>query len=134
MTVDYSTLAVGQEISTKSLVVDADAVAKYVDAVGDRSGIFDPDDERPVAPAMALAGMSLGGLVDDLGIPRDLVHVGQELEFRRAARVGEELTSTAVLVQNSVREGSRFIGVRLSVRDGDGLAVMDGKSTMIMPA
>ncbi len=134
MTVDYSTLAVGQEISNKSLVVDADAVARYVDAVGDGSGIFDPDGESPVVPAMAVAGMSLGGLVDDLGIPRDLVHVGQELEFKRAARVGEELTSTAVLVQNSVREGSRFIGVRLSVRDGAGMAVMDGKSTMIMPA
>ena len=124
----------GQEISNRTYVLDAGMISKYVEAVGDQSGIHDPSDERAVVPAMALAALGLGGVVGDLGIPSGTVHVGQELEFSGVARVGDELTFGATLAQNSVRRGSRFVGVRLWVRDGAGKHIMAGKSTMVMPA
>ena len=134
MAADYSVLAVGDEISSKTYVLDTEAVAKYVAAVGDQSSIFDPTDDRAVAPAMAIAALSLRGVVSDLGVPRGTVHAGQELEFSGVARLGDELTCKAILLQNSVRGGTRFVAVQLSVTDRAGRHVMSGKSTLVMPS
>ena len=134
MALDYSNLTIGQQISNRNFVVDNDSVSKYVFAVGGRSETSDPSDEYTQIHVMAIAGMSLGELVKDLGIPENLVHVGQELKFNRATSTGEQLTSTATVTQNAVRNGSRLIGIMISVSDNTGMTVMDGKSTLIMPA
>ena len=134
MTADFAALSVGQEISSRTLVLDATMVARYVDAVGDKSGIFDLDADRPVVPPMAVAALSLRGVLDDLGILEGTVHVGQELGFSGVVRVGDALTCKATVVQNSVRRDSRFVGLRLSVESGVGREVMSGKSTLVMPA
>jgi hypothetical protein len=134
MTADFAALSVGREISSRTFVLGAAMVARYVEAVGDQSGIFDLSEDRPVVPAMAVAALSLRGVLDDLGIPEGTVHVGQELGFSGVARVGDELTCKATVAQNSVRRDSRFVGLRLSVESGAGREIMSGKSTLVMPA
>ena len=134
MAADFAALSVGQEISNRAVVLDAAVVARYVDAVGDRSGIFDLGADRPVVPPMAVAALSLRGVLDDLGIPEGTVHVGQELGFSGVVQVGDTLTCKATVVQNSVRRDFRFVGLRLSVKSGAGREVMSGKSTLLMPA
>ena len=134
MSIDYSKLVPGQKISDQTYVLDYDAVAQYVDAVGDRSWPSSSDDGEALAPPMAVAALSLRGVVNDLAIPGGTLHAGQELEFGAAVPVGATLACRGTLAQNSVRGGWRFMVVQLEVEDGDGRVVMQGKSTIILPA
>ena len=61
------------------------------------------------------------------------MHVGQEFEFTKAVTVGSTLECEATLAQNSVRGGMRIMVVTSTVRDGDGVEVMSGKSTIMLP-
>jgi acyl dehydratase len=131
LSVDYSQLAPGQEISIRTLEMTVESVARYTDAVGDSNRLR--EDGRELVPAMAVAALSLGGVINDLQIPGGTVHAGQELEFCKAVPVGVTLDCKATLVQNSVRGEWRFMVVSLEVMDGEGQKVMDGKSTIMLP-
>jgi acyl dehydratase len=130
---DYSKLLPGQQVSNQTYTLDADAVSRYIEAVGDSSGPHVDSEGRPLAPAMAVAALSFRGLIKDLEIPGGTLHVGQELEFARAVQVGERLTCRATLAQNSVRRDVRFMVVHLEVEDSSGQKVMNGKSTITVP-
>jgi acyl dehydratase len=130
MPVDYSRLNPGQVVSEKTYVLDARTVSRYVEAVADRSAPL----EGGLAPPMAVAALSLRGVVQDLAIPGGTLHAGQEVAFDGGVRIGERLTCIATLAQNSVRGTWRFLVVELSVLDGGGHGVMSGKSTIMVPA
>ena len=133
MSLDHSTLVPGQRISEKVYVLDSETVTRYSDAVEARSGSLSGDDGRELVPPMAIAALSLRGVVTDLRIPGGTLHVGQELEFRSGVHLGTSLECNATLAQNSVRGGWRFLVVQLEVSDGQGGRVMDGKSTIVLP-
>ena len=133
MSVDYSDLVHGQIISEGCHVLDADAVERYRDAVGDWSKITSVDGEE-VAPPMAVAALSLRGVIKDLAIPGGALHAGQELEFKGAVHVGETLRCSAKILQNSVRGKWRFLVVQLYVETQVDQRVMEGKSTIMVPA
>ena len=133
MPIDYSQLTPGQEISRQTCCLNAKMVSRYVDAVGDRSESYTADDGRPLAPPMAVAALSLRGVLNDLAIPGGALHVGQELEFSEPVLVGDTLTCKATLAQNSVRGEWRFMVVQLEVDDSQGRRVMSGKSTIMVP-
>ena len=129
MSIDYSRLAPDEVVSHQCYVLDADTVSDYVEAVDDRSGLAD----RGLVPPMAVAALSLRGVVNDLDIPGGTLHAGQEVEFSEEVRVGEALGCKATLAQNSVRGEWRFLVVRLEVRDSSNRRVMSGKSTILVP-
>ena len=133
MSIDYSTLLPGQEISNQTYTLDSTAVSKYTEAVGDDSALCRDDDGREQVPPMAVAALSLRGVVNDLAIPGGTLHAGQELEFKDPVAVGEARACKATLVQNSVRGEWRFMVVRLDVEDGAGRKVLAGKSTIMLP-
>ena len=83
---------------------------------------------------MAVAALSLRGVVEDLAIPGGTLHVGQELEFVRAVPIGSTLECKATVLQNSVRGEWRFFVGQLAVEDKSGHEVMKGKSTLMLPA
>ena len=132
MAVDYSTLAVGQEVSNRSFTLDADTVRKYVDAVGDATARTGKT-AIPKVPPMAVAALGLRGALDELGIPRGALHAGQDAAFAGPVEVGARLTCRATVSRNSVRRRSRFVGIALSVEDETGREVMTGTTTLIMP-
>jgi len=134
MPIDYGDLTVGQKISDRTHLLDAELVSRYADAVEDRATLHSSVDGRPLVPPMAVAALSLRGVVQDLEIPGGTLHAGQELEFRGAVGVGTALDCSATLVQYSVRGEWRFLVVELEVVDSAGLVVMTGKSTIIVPA
>ena len=86
MPVEYSKLASGTQISDRSYVVDQETVSAYVAAVGDRSELSSVN-EPPMVPPMAVAALSLRGVIDDLAIPGGTLHVGQELEFKSSVSI-----------------------------------------------
>ena len=134
MPVEYSALSPGQAVSDQTYHLDTDTVARYVDAVGDQSRVFSPAHGRMLVPSMAVAALSLRGVINDLAIPGGTLHAGQELEFSGAIQVGETVRCQATLVQNSIRGEWRFMVVQLGVEDSGGRQVLTGKSTIIVPA
>ena len=131
---DYADLTTGQEISNRTCVFDPTTVSRYLDAVGDESALPPAIERGELAPPMAVAALTLRGVLADLAIPGGTVHAGQELAFKRAVKVGETLVCRARLVQNSVRGEWRFMVIVLEASDSEGGEVMEGKSTIIVPA
>ena len=133
MPVNYAQLAPGDEISSRTLILDEDSVDRYAEAVADSNVVYGADGGRMVPP-MAIAALSLGGVINDLQIPGGTVHASQELEFPQAVPVGSTLECTARLAQNSTRGDWRFMVVDLRVAGDGGAEVMIGKSTIMLPA
>lgn len=133
MPVDYAQMAPGDEITSRTLVLDEDSVNRYAEAVADANVVRDSDGSRLVPP-MAIAALSLGGVINDLEIPGGTVHASQELDFPRAVKVGATLECRAKLLQNSTRGEWRFMVVDIRVSGDDGREVMKGKSTIMLPA
>ncbi|MDA1189879.1 MAG: MaoC family dehydratase [Chloroflexi bacterium] len=125
-------------VSRQSCVMDIETVSRYVDAVGDEtfdSPVMRREDSKQVyVPAMAVAAISVRGVVNDLQIPGGTLHLGQELQFLDIVPLGETLVCMATLAQNSVRGGQRILVVSLDVENGLGRTVMTGKSTIAVPA
>ena len=134
MAIDYSKLLQGQKISDRSYVLDAEMVSRYRDAVGDPSRLGPTDDGEALAPPMAVAALSLRGVVTDLAIPGGTLHAGQELKFIGSVPIGETLYCRATVLQNSVRGTWRFLVVGLEVDKSQGRKVLEGKSTIMLPA
>lgn len=109
-------------------------VSDYVAAVQDDNPQLCDGDGVQLVPAMAIAALSIRGVVQDLRIPGGTLHAGQEFEFMSAVAVGTSLVCSATLVQNSVRGDWRFLVVDCHVTDGDCTDVMSGKSTIMIPA
>lgn len=136
MPVDYANLKPGQVVSQQACVLDAATVARYVEAVGDQTAagpVLDAGGGARYVPAMTVAAISVRGVVNDLQIPGGTLHLGQEVEFTGAVKVGETLTCRATLAQNSVRGGQRILVVTLAVEAGGSRTVMTGKSTIMVP-
>ena len=131
---DYGELEAGQEVSRHSYCLDTDLVSNYVDAVQDQSALLHTEGGDSLVPAMALAALSMRGVVEDLRIPGGTLHVGQEFEFSGVVLVGESVNCIATLAQNSVRGDWRFLVVECLVADEADSEVMKGKSTIMIPA
>ena len=134
MPVNYSLLETGSTVSDQKYTLSQKEVDQYLDAVQDDSVRHLNSSGAELAPPMALAALSLRGVVIDLQIPGGTLHVGQEMEFKDAVRVGENLRCIASLASNNVRGGWRFMVVNLSVLRSSGDEVMEGKSTIMLPA
>lgn len=133
MSSKYADLEPGQEISRQTFVLDSALVSSYEAAVGDDTRLIS-DDGCALVPPMAVAAISLRGVIGDLGIPGGTVHAGQEIEFSAPVPIGETLECRATLAQNSTRGEWRFMVVGMNVENSDGKTVMKGKSTLVLPA
>ena len=134
---DYGELQPGQEISRHSYQVDRSMVSDYVTAVQDENPALSDECGDQLVPAMAVAALSIRGVVQDLRIPGGTLHAGQEFEFMSSVAIGSSLECVATLAQNSVRGDWRFLVIDChvtDVTDSDSADVMSGKSTIMVPA
>jgi acyl dehydratase len=124
------TLAKGHELPPSAFELSPDWVRQYVAAVEDEAiGLLAPD----LVPPMAVAALAVRALLERAALPPGAVHIGQEIAFRRAARVGERLSASARVVSRGERQGWVLMGIDLSV-EGEGGSVMEGRATVTMPA
>ncbi len=136
-TIDYAALVIGQEVSRQSYVLDKKSVDLYMESVQDGSPMgaqYESAGLPNLAPPMSVAALSLRGVVNDLKIPGGTLHVGQEMTYTKPVEVGERLDCMALLSSNNVRRDWRFMVVDLQVSNSVGEIVMDGKSTIMLPA
>ena len=131
--IDYSKLEAGQQLTDQCLTLDAESVGDYVSAVSDASNPV-ADDGTPLVPPMAIAALALSAVINALQIPGGTIHASQELGFGASVPIGDTLEYKATLAQNSVRRGWRFLIVNIEATSETGSNVMEGKSTIMLPA
>ena len=127
-----STLAAlpkGYEFPKTTFTLSREWVDAYVDAVGDAAitGL-----KADAVPPMAIAALSIRALIEAWPLPPGTLHAGQELSFRRAIRVGEELSVGARVVSRGERVGWVLMSIDLDV-SADGDLVMTGRGTLTFP-
>jgi acyl dehydratase len=130
MPTSLAALPKGYEFPPTNFTLSREWVARYAAAVGDETtGKLDAD----LVPAMALATLSIRALIEASPLPPGTLHAGQELSFRRAVRVGEELTANARIVSRGERAGWVLMSVDFEVSAAGG-PVMTGRATVTFPA
>ena len=134
MGIDNSKLEPGRKFSGHKYRLDADMVSQNSSAVGTgKAEVFEHADTGSLVPPMAVAALSLRGVVRDLDSPEGTLHAGQELQFSSSVTVNEMLECKATIAQNSVRGGWRFIVVSQEVLGEGDRQIMTGKSTIVLP-
>ena len=131
---DYDALIPGQELCRRAYTLDAPFVAAYAAAVEDESRALTADTGESLVPAMAVAALSVQGVIQELRIPGGTLHAGQEFEFQSAVSVGQALECVATLAQHSTRGDWRFLVIDCEVTGEGAATVMIGKSTIMIPA
>ncbi|MEE2885285.1 MAG: hypothetical protein VX701_06285 [Chloroflexota bacterium] len=127
MPINYSQLTSKQIVSNRQHVLDDSAVNSYIEAVDDQySSVTN-------VPPMAIAALSLKGVIQDLEIPGGTLHVGQEITFKGAINIPQTLLSQASVIQNSLRGNQRFLVIGMLVTDEQGNEVMEARSTIMIP-
>ena len=96
--------AVGVESEPKTHPIEAGAIRKFADAIGDPSPAFRGD--APVAPPTFLRSLDAGPPVADFESPYpDLLDGGSEWEYVRPVRAGDSITVTEALVDIAEKSG-----------------------------
>ena len=125
------TLPKGHELPPSAFELSPEWVREYVAAVEDEAiGSLGAD----LVPPMAVAALAVRALLERAALPPGAVHIGQEIAFRRAARVGERLSASARVVSRGERQGWVLMGVELAVDDASGEVVMEGRATVTFPS
>ena len=126
---DYDSLAVGHVVSDRFHNIDNKVIDQYVTAVQDTSF----QDEHVFIPPMCICALSLRGAIEDLKIPGGTLHVSQEVRFIKSVTINQTLHGRATISSNTVRGNWRFMSIKLTVIDMNGIEVMSGKSTIMLP-
>ena len=122
-------LTAGRELRPASFVLDRAMLDEYLSILGAESPVYRED----YAPTTALAALGIRTLLTGLGIPEGAVHVSQELESHRAARVGESVSCHARIVQSSQRgKGGHFIVFEFTITGNQSSPLLDGRTTLIV--
>ena len=130
MPTSLAVLPKGYEFPSTTFTLSREWVADYIAATGDETTQkLDGD----LVPPMALAALSIRALIEASPLPPGTLHAGQELSFRRAVRIGEELTAKAHIVSRGERPGWVLMSVEFKV-SAAGEPVMSGRATVTFPA
>ena len=125
---DYE-LTAGSELKPASFILDHAMLDEYLSIVGAESSAYGED----YAPTTALAALGIRTLLTGFGLPEGAVHVSQELESHRAARIGESVSCSARIAQSSQRgKGGRFIVFEFTIADDQLSPLLDGRTTLIV--
>ena len=124
-----ASLEKGHQFEPATFTLSDDWVSEYSAAVGDKTTAT----IGQYAPAASLAALSIRALLERSELPPGSIHVGQELSFGRAARMGETLTVSAQIASRGERQGWVLMGVSLAVSDTNGSSVMDARATITFP-
>jgi hypothetical protein len=129
MPATLAALPKGHEFPPTTFTLSTEWVDAYIDAVGD-SAIRDVG--PGFVPPMAVAALSIRAMLERAPLPPGTLHVGQELAFHRAARIGEQFTVTARVVSRGERAGWVLLSVDFGVSAG-ARDVMNGRATVTFP-
>ncbi|MFB3739863.1 MAG: MaoC family dehydratase N-terminal domain-containing protein [Candidatus Velamenicoccus archaeovorus] len=112
-----------------SFAVDAERVARFRSAVGDRSG-----GAVPPTFVTAIEHACFGPLIGDPELGLDyarVVHGEQAYEWHRPLQVGETVTARPRIASIRRKGGLGFLEIETEVRDAAGAVVVIGRFSLI---
>jgi len=131
-------LETGYELPPLSYNLDAEVIAKYLEAVGESSSLYWQSDNRQaltgLVPPLAITTYAMTLLLQRLSLPPGSIHVTQEIEFLKEVRVGTTITCHARVSQNWKRGKFHLLTIDLSILDQSKEPVQSGKVGFILPS
>ncbi|MEO8456934.1 MAG: MaoC family dehydratase [Chloroflexota bacterium] len=122
-------LAKGHDFPPTTFTLSPAWVDAYIEATADTAiRTIAPN----LVPPMAVAALSIRALVEASPLPPGTLHAGQELAFKRAVSVGEELSVTARIASRGERAGWVLMSVDLEAFAANA-PVMTGRATITFP-
>jgi len=120
----------GRRFAPVPIDLSATRVRGYLNAVGDTSPLYAAD--ASLVPPLAVAALALIGVADQFVLPPGSLHAGQELEFHRPVRLGEQLVAQAEVVQRSDRDRFAMVVIALRAVDDKGAPALSGRATLMV--
>lgn len=105
-------------------------VKEYLQATGDDLDLYG---ESGAVPPLALCAWTLGAMLERLSLPAGTIHSIQEMEALEVVAAGEEIHAEALPERPRSRGGLRFMTVGYTLKNGAGIIVQTGKTTVLMP-
>lgn len=125
-----ASLEKGHEFPAVEFDLSPDWVTQYIVTVDDAAiAGLGPG----AVPPMAVAALSIRALLEASVLPPGAIHVGQEMAFHQAVRVGDRLTASASVASRGERGGWVLMGVDMSVTRGAD-EVMSARAVVTFPA
>ncbi|MBI4328442.1 MAG: MaoC family dehydratase N-terminal domain-containing protein [Chloroflexi bacterium] len=125
-------LPVGWAFPVMDVDLSAEAVHRYIEAVGRGSAVRDPEGGEVVPPA-GLVALCLGACLRAVKLPEGTLHISQDIEVLGPVRVGERLALRATIEERNDRAGVTLVSVDFSARDERGREWLRGKATLLVP-
>ena len=123
-------LSAGHVFEPIVFTVDAGKARAYREAVGDANPFYE---QEGLVPPLALAALTLGALLNQVGLPAGSLHVNESMESRRAVPIGATVECQATLAQRSQRAGW-VVSVLDSQVLFDGATALTARATVLSPA
>ena len=131
-------LDTGYEFPPTSYNLDAETIAKYLEAVGESSSLYwqsdNPQALTGLVPPMAITTYAMTMLLQELSLPPGSIHVTQEIEFLKAIEVGTRITCQAKVSRSWKRDKFHLLTVDLSILNQSKELIQSGKVGFILPS
>jgi hypothetical protein len=121
---------VGYEFGPVRFQLNSEEVALYLQAAGESNDLFS---KQNLVPLTALAAFGLRGILIEIQLPPGAIHSAQATTVFRSITSDEVIVFRAILAQNAVWKGWRFVTVDYKGIDGDERQVLQGRSTVVIP-
>ena len=126
------------DTASRTQTITEEAVIGFAEIVNDHNPVHLDDDYAATTPfgkriahGMLVASVISAALANDLPGP-GTIYLGQELSFKKPVFLGD--TVTATLTCTSYRESRRIATIETIVTNQDGVVVIEGKATVMLPA
>jgi len=121
----------GFEFPATEFQIDNNIVTDFLKATSETSPLFK---NYPFIPPMAIAARAIGSMGIGSLVPAGVIHVTQQLEFLKPARIGAQLSCHTRVERYLARAGLTIITVAMNVTDETNSAVITGKIGFILPS
>lgn len=128
-----SELKLRDKLPALSLTLEPDRIKDYIEAVEESSGYFTQCNPGEIAPPLACASLAIGALVNKMELPAGTIHLSQEITSSRPAKVGKTVLCHTSIIRDQVRRNLRIMTLKLEINDEAGNAVLEGKTTFVLP-
>ena len=119
----------GTKLPTKEVTLGARYVQSYITAVGESSTVYSNGN---TVPPLAVVAWLLKSLIGSLDLPAGTVHSSQEIECVEIIQVGDTVTASVSVEQNTQRSQWRFLTLGFAIKNNVD-SVIKGKISLLIP-
>ena len=127
--IDCSKVEKGFEFPSAGCDLDAEWVARYLDAVGEESGEYL---ETGIVPPMAAATYAMSSLGNMLKMPPGAIHVSQSFDFLKIIRVGDHIVCHSRVIKKRPMGEMTLMSLEISITNRQNEPVLTGNMDVML--